>query len=263
MAQCFRLDGSVAHPLIGRYTFTSERIDMQKRNTIFRWLRVIRKRRKPSVPKYTQNGFEGQVNYNLWSTSRTRFSASKRLSERNQLSGQTISFASAYVILLSVVQIYIDDASLNSFLTFINISLAIMILVISQVESGANYSLRSSRLHDCGLAINTLYKKLRRLKSQKESMGSDEYLAEITKIDEEYDETLKLYENHLPIDYEMFKASYPKYVDHGLGWFEVKKIKLCYYIRVRMFYHAMIYLPPFALVALAFYHMVILKQPNV
>ncbi|EGR1758010.1 SLATT domain-containing protein [Vibrio parahaemolyticus] len=221
-------------------------------------LRLCTKKKKVKTPpKYTQKGFDAQLNYNLWSSSRSRFTASKRLEIKNKLSGQTVSFASAYLILLSLIQVFIQEQHLSQLVTYINISLAIIILAISQIESSSNYSLRAHKFHDCGLELNTLYKRLRRLKNEYQvSEGKekdDDFWKAVGEIDNEYDLILRRHDNHDRLDYEMFKASYPKYEDHSVsGWF-IFKTKSKYYIQTKFLYHFLIYVPPLFLTYFAFY----------
>ncbi|EGR0495312.1 SLATT domain-containing protein [Vibrio cholerae] len=227
---------------------------------IFRYEEIMGKSDNSSAPAYTQNGYDGQLNYQLWSTSRIRFTAAKRLKDKNKLSNQTISFSSAYLILLSVIQILIENESLNSFLTVVNIFLAIVILVLSQLEAAADYSLRSSKFHECGLRVGALYSQLRRIKSEKDELKPKDYMAKVTAIDEQYNSVLSGYENHEDIDYQMFKANYPKYEDHNLSDADVSKIKRRYFFEVKAFALFMVCVPPIILILLAIYQ--ILLKPS-
>ncbi|HAU8285648.1 TPA: SLATT domain-containing protein [Vibrio vulnificus] len=223
----------------------------------------MNKKEESSAPAYTQKGYAEQLNYQLWSTSRIRFAAAKRLREKNQLSNQMIAYSSAYVILLSIIQIFIENDSLNSFLTVINVFFAIVILVVSQLESAADYSLRSNKFNECGLKVSRLYSELRRLKGEKkDGSGLDtlEFSKKIAAIDEQYGELLFRYENHEEIDYLMFKASYPNYEDHKLSPKEVTAIKRSYCWRVKGFALSLMYIPPILLLLLSVWQ--ILLKPS-
>lgn len=193
-------------------------------------LKLLKWKRKNWVPSYTQGGFDNQLNYSLWSTSRTRFAASKRLQKKHELSGRTIAFTSAYLILLSLLQIFSNHSSLTQLLTYSSISLAIVILVVAQLENSSNYSLKAHKHHDCGLQINGLYKKLRRLKQEyKNKEKDDSFWVEVNKIDDEYNIILTRFENHDDIDFNIFKANYPKYEDHKCSRSYVFRSKINYY----------------------------------
>ncbi len=214
-------------------------------------LKFLRWRRRDFIPGYTKGEFDKQLSYNLWSTSRTRFAAAKRFQKKHELSGRTIAFSSAYLILLSLLQVFSTQDTLNQLITYSSISLAIVILVISQIEGFSNYSLRSHLHHQCGLQVNSLYKSLRRLKASGDLNGKDdEYWASVREIDDSYDSILNKYENHSDIDFKLFKANYPKYADHRCGWFYVLRVKVLYYFSTQLFYHCMTYLPPVFLVFL-------------
>lgn len=136
-------------------------------------LKILRSTKQSFVPSYTKGGFDKQLNYSLWSTSRTRFAASKRLQKKHELSGRTIAFTSAYLILLSLLQIFSNEPRLTQLITYSSISLAIVILVVAQLENSSNYSLKAHKHHECGLLINALYKKLRRLKHEYKDKTKD------------------------------------------------------------------------------------------
>ncbi|KAA1157586.1 SLATT domain-containing protein [Pseudoalteromonas fuliginea] len=217
----------------------------------FAILKLLRWKRKNFVPNYTQSGFDKQLNYSLWSTSRTRFAASKRLQRKHELSGRTIAFTSAYLILLSLLQIFSEETSLTQLLTYSSISLAIVILVVAQLENSSNYSLKAHKHHECGLLINSLYKKLRRLKHEYKDKEQDEkFWVEVNKYDDEYNNILTRFENHEDLDFSIFKANYPKYEDHRCNKLYVYKTKLHYYFHTQFFYHLLVYIPPVILAAL-------------
>jgi uncharacterized protein YhaN len=227
----------------------------------------LNQEQKSEAPEYTQRGFDKQLNYSLWSTARTRFTASKRLQRKHELSGRTIAFISAYLILLSLIQLFSKEDGLNQLITYSSISLAIVILVVSQIESSSNYALRAHKHHECGLQLNSLYKKLRRLKGKYETKEKDdEYRNEITNLDESYESILARFENHENIDYEMFKAQYPKYRDHGCSKFYIIKTGVSYYFKTQLLYQLMIFIPPIILGmlllhTLGFYELSFLKKP--
>lgn len=205
-----------------------------------------------------QKSYIEKLDYQLWSTSRIRLTAAKRMKDKDNLSNQTISFSSAYLILLSVIQILIESQSLNSFLTIVNIFLAIVILVLSQLEAAADYSLRSNKYHECGLKIGALHSSLRRLKDENVRNTSPEYMKELASINEKYNDLLFGYENHDDIDYQMFKVSYPNYPGHNLCEKKVRKFNRRYFVQVKAFSLFMVYIPPIILISLAV-HQILLR----
>lgn len=208
--------------------------------------RLIRGKGRRNTPTYTQKNFEQELNYNLWSTSRIRFAVAKRLKKKHKLSGQTIAFASAYLILLSLLQTYVEEVRLNQLLTYSAISLAIVILVVSQLENASNYSLQAYKHNQCALQINKLYKKLRRLKSEGGKVDGDK----LDELSTEFNQILEKYENHEDLDYDLFKIRYKNYIDHRCSLF-FRIYKNCYYyLSNKITYHLVIFLTPFVLIFL-------------
>lgn len=214
---------------------------------LFKWSVLNRARRikkhKKKLPPYLLKDFEVELNYKLWSTKGTRFSASYRNYILNKLSSKSIGFLSAYLIIVNLVNIYglsFWKISLtNESVAFISTAISILILLFSQLENSENFILNSERFHNCALDIAELYNRLRFLKS----FGDDVEVkkVELRKISDEYDLILKKYENHLPIDYKVFQLTKPEY-------FELNRIK-CLWIRVKFYlqikfkYHVLIFGP--------------------
>jgi hypothetical protein len=76
----------------------------------------------------------------------------------------------------------------------------------------------------------------------KEILDKEEKRKKLIMISEEYSNILHRYENHSPIDFDMFKASKPEY--HKLGKIDTYKILIQYFIRVKFQYYLLIGLLP-------------------
>jgi len=208
------------------------------------------------VPKYAQGSFDKQLNYNLWSTSRTRYIAARRLTSKNRRSSKAIAFLSAYLIIFTLFD-YLFLTKLEgyngNYILLANITFSLLILVFSQLESSASYGIRALRFHSCGLEIGHLYKQLRRLKSRYEGHEKDEeFYKELQAIDEKYDQVLKNHENHELLDFEIFKTTYPDYEDHLLRWYEIVFIKSQRYFKDIFVYHLATYVPMIILTLVVF-----------
>jgi len=109
------------------------------------------------------------------------------------------------------------------------------------------------------MEISDIYKSLRLLKSKlkKDSEGNEikdeEFWDKVEELDRSYSDVLKRYENHDPIDTEVFKASRPKYEDHNLNWFQVQVINGKSYISNILLYHLTMILPPIVFIFVTFY----------
>ncbi|GAA4498959.1 SLATT domain-containing protein [Pseudaeromonas paramecii] len=202
---------------------------------------------KKGVPLYAQGSFDKQLNYNLWSTSRTRYIAARRLRSKDARSSKAIAFLSAYMIIFTLSD-YLFLSHLKgyngSYILFLNVTFSLLILIFSQLESSASYGVRAVKFHECGLEISRLYKMLRRLKSRYEGHEKDDaFYKQVEAIDDEYDQVLKNYENHELMDFELFKSNYPNYEDHKLNWIGVFNIQKKHYLKDVAIYHLVTYVP--------------------
>ncbi|MEN3940568.1 SLATT domain-containing protein [Prosthecobacter sp. SYSU 5D2] len=206
------------------------------------------------VPLYAQGSYDRELNYKLWSTYKSRFNAAARCQKKYNLSSRAVSFLSAYVIIFSLITTMLPQFSQGAteqVILFISSALSIIILVVSQLESSQNYSVRTYTFHQSGLAIAELYKKLRALKSRHKDKSSPIFLDAVELLSDQYDEILRRSDNHEDIDFESFKASKPSYEDHNLTIVNVLQIKarliLCHY----SYYYLCMGLPPVAFAVFA------------
>lgn len=202
---------------------------------------------KRGVPKYAQGSFDKQLNYNLWSTSRTRYIAARRLRSKDRRSSKAIAFLSAYMIIFTLSDhLFLSQLSgyNGNYILLLNVTFSLLILIFSQLESSASYSVRAVKFHECGLEVSHLYKQLRRLKSRYEGHVKDEdFYKELEIIDDKYDQVLKNHENHELMDFELFKSNYPLYEDHNLKWWDVINIRKRHYLKDVFVYHIVTYMP--------------------
>ena len=198
----------------------------------------------------------------MWSTSSARFFASARLKRRHKNSTAAISILSAYLIIYVLFDFMFISKDIDynpAVAVFVSVCFSILILVFNQIESGSNYSVRSIRHHQCAMEISDIYKSLRLLKSKlnKDSEGNEikdeKFWDKVEELDRSYSDVLKRYENHDPIDTEVFKASRPKYEDHNLNWFQVQVINGKSYISNILLYHLTMILPPIVFAFVTFY----------
>ncbi|PTB92309.1 hypothetical protein C9994_14280 [Marivirga lumbricoides] len=202
--------------------------------------RRIRRFRGKIAP-YLKGDFGVELNYKLWITKGARFKASERNNIGDNLSSQTIGYLSAYLIIFNLVNVY-EISFLIKFtidqLGFISTALSILILLYSQFENAKKHAIKSEKFHQCGLEIAELYNELRMVKTFATINNKED---RIKKISERYDEILKKYENHLPIDLDDFTRTKPNYFEltrFGIIWIHIKK-----YFLIKFKYHLMIYGP--------------------
>ncbi|MDM1065424.1 SLATT domain-containing protein [Myroides odoratimimus] len=199
---------------------------------------------KEILPAYLKNNdFGEELNYKLWITKGSRFNASQRNYTLNKLSSRSIGYLSAYLIIVGVINVYEISIFGHQFtdkqIGFITTAISVLILLFSQLESSENFLLKAERYHFCSLEISELYSKHRLCKHQK--LNEEEEVKVLNEINTEYEVLLKKYDNHAPIDYEIFMCSKSEYFK--IGKRQRLYINLKYYFQVRFVYHCLIYAP--------------------
>jgi len=204
---------------------------------------------KDTIPKYLKdNSWIKELNHKLWITKGARFEANNRLKQKASLSNMSIAFISSYLIIINLVPLYFSQLRISpDLIGFFTTALSILLLVFTQIEASNEYKLNAHSYHSCALKISNLYNDLRIIKEIDDKGEREE---KVSKITEEYKEILSQYENHEPIDTDMFKSK-------NLTYYEIEEsfkfsIERKYYFTVKFKYHCIIAIPPI-LFAIIFY----------
>ena len=193
--------------------------------------------RKSLLPDYLkENDFTVELNYKLWVTKGSRFKAAERCERQNDRYTKIIAFVSAYMIIINVINICriptlsIDD----NFIITITTGFSIILLVASQFIYARNYAVKAERFHCCALDISDIYNRLR--------IEKDKNKMDIKGLTDEYESILTRCDNHLPIDYEMFKLTKADYFK--LSWWKIVRTHFIYFkVCDSMYYFSMIGVP--------------------
>ncbi|PRD56034.1 SLATT domain-containing protein [Sphingobacterium gobiense] len=158
---------------------------------------------------YLEKSFLEELAYKVWTTKGARFKADERLRDKARMSSISMSIFSAYLIIASLISVYVGShASMNfQLINYFVTALSIILLVLSQYESNQDYKLRAIKFHECALEISDLYNQLRIFKTLGPPATDEENRAFCSDITKRYEAILCKYENHLPIDYDMFRVS--------------------------------------------------------
>ena len=193
--------------------------------------------------EHLKKDFGAELNYKLWVTKGVRFIAAKRLEKQSNLSVFTIALLSAYIIILNL---FVFIPNLNLFrsnpegLTIFTISLSILVLVFSQIESLRNYNLKAEKLHTCAKEIGKLYNEWRYYKTCINDIV--DINSRIIDISKRYEFILDKYDNHDDVDIQLFKAKHNKdFFEYSFPY--VPKAHITYYIKVYFIYHLLIGVP--------------------
>lgn len=144
-------------------------------------------------------------------TAASRFNASRRLRLHNAASLWTISLFSLGLIIVSLLQalafsLPFSDKAVN----LGQVTLSMIVLLISVILTMNNYGVRAEKFHMCGLEMSELALKLERV--EREDGTIEDYNA----FAEEYSEILKRFDNHENVDFMLMKLQKPQH--YTLPW---------------------------------------------
>lgn len=175
----------------------------------------------------------------IWKTKGARFNAYERLRRRQKRSFYATGVLSAYLIIINLLQPFgiltIPDDS--SIISFISVSLSIILLVFVTIENLAEYNLKGNNFHNCAKDIGRVFNELHSLIERKVTD-----IEEYDNISKKYSEILDKYDNHSPIDYEVHQTKHAK--DFKLNWFQKNWILLRVTYLIDLHYFAFIIVPP-------------------
>lgn len=146
-------------------------------------------------------------------TAKSRFHAQVRLEHHNKAALWTITLSSFILLVAPLAQGFgIELHKDQQLINLIQVLLTVLILVVSVALSMANFSVRSERIHSCGMELNSLARKVYPKQSVQE-VGSD-----YESYSNEYDSILRRYENHSRIDFLRTKNDMNYYYKNS-AWF--------------------------------------------
>ncbi len=139
-------------------------------------------------------------------TTKNRFAAQKRLEDHNKAVLWTITLSSIFLLIIPLAQGFgIKLTQEKTTIDFIQIILTVVILIVSIILSMANFAVRGERIHNCGMELNSLGRRIFpkiKLDDKDDEWGS---------LNTEYDEILRRYENHTKIDFMRTKIEMHDY----------------------------------------------------
>lgn len=202
---------------------------------------------------YLNKTFLEELNYKIWVTKGCRFNASMRLVKTGKLSNLAINMISVYLTIAGLLTVYNINSNIidDNLLAYLITSLSILALVFGQIENSKNYSLKAKEFHNCGLELSEVYNKLRIFKTLEENPTQESRIKFTEEISNSYQRVLEKYDNHLPIDNNIFKTKTAEY--HNLGKVEIVRYKLDYYFYTYFLYHVLIIVPAIFIVLLIIY----------
>lgn len=146
-------------------------------------------------------------------TTKNRFAAQRRLEHHNKAVLWTITLSSIFLLVIPLAQGFGITLNISkTIIDFVQILLTIVILAVSIILSMANFAVRGERIHNCGMELNGLGRRIYPYVALKEK--NDEY----DNFNREYDEILRRYENHTKVDFMRTKLEMYSYYQPPL-WY--------------------------------------------
>lgn len=139
-------------------------------------------------------------------TASARFSAANRLRRHETYSLFSITMCSLAVVVISLlepfgVMLLLPSNAINLF----SAGISLLILVVSLMVSGNKYGERAEKMHAGAVEINSVARRL-------EPAIQSNNVNAIAQLTDEYENILKIYENHKEIDYKVARIkAYPEH----------------------------------------------------
>ncbi|WP_111709092.1 SLATT domain-containing protein [Lutibacter citreus] len=208
-----------------------------------------------SPKEYLEKSFLEELNYKIWSTKGARFNADKRLKIKANLSNISLAILSAYLIIASLISVYnINSGNDENIINYFITALSILVLVFSQFENAQDYKLKAKIFHDCGLDLSELYNDLRIFKTQKKKPSEYETYSFVKNLSNKYQIVLRNYQNHSPIDYDLFQINnieyFKKIAPSKATPKNIKKVRRRYNWQIYGWYTIMIVAPPILIIGI-------------
>jgi hypothetical protein len=199
---------------------------------------------KEKGKEHLDKDFLEELKHKIWSTKGTRFTADTRLKIIANYSTLGISFLSSYLIifgLVAVYNLYNTNAFNPNLIAFTITALSIVVLVFSLLENAKNFGVKAKNFHDCALDLADLYNKLQNYKSYEHNSSEKDKMEFCYSLQKDYQNILRRYENHIPIDNKKFRLNHPDY--YKIKWHEWITTPVTYFIKTKLIYLIMMIVP--------------------
>jgi len=155
-------------------------------------------------------------------TTRTRYNAAQRLQSHHRFSQWVVTLVSVALIAIPLFQaMNVPLKRSPQLLNSVEVFLAVLVLAYSLLLGNENYSGKSEKMLNCGLELGRLS---RRIYPHLDKPHQEDLYKELS---EEYHDILEKFENHDPIDYEVYRINNPSIyyknkATHVIAWLVVK-----------------------------------------
>ena len=181
----------------------------------------------------------------VWKTKGARFNAYRRFKRTQEISNLFIAFSSAGVIIVSLISLIPSTFGFSVnvvHMSLISLVFSIFILLVSVLENGKQYQIKSERLFINANEITKIYDRLNdHLKTSPGKVKIDSLMREYHLVLE------KCQENHEPVDYQIFEMEHPHLFKYGFikgicVWVDYFKKVFGFYILLIFLFGILIFL---------------------
>jgi len=131
---------------------------------------------------------------------KARFNAARRLGHQTFLLWSTSLLSMGLIILPLLSAFDIPITQSEGMYAFVQVALALLVLVFSLILTGNRFSSRAEEMHRCGLDLNNLCHVI--LPDCKANLNTALFISTLAK----YNNILNAYENHSGCDFDLVKA---------------------------------------------------------
>lgn len=182
----------------------------------------------------------------VYKTMAARFTAYRRMKRNRDASKVAEAFFSASIIAISVIALLKSDVAVSNQISVFTIVLSTFLLVMSLLFSGLNYEKRMENYHNCGNALDKLYREMMFTHSYADTLDSEKIKAKTESLQGKYFEILNKYNlNHTSFDHK-YASVMSDEKKNPLTWLTMK---FRYYVWDMYFLYWVIALFPAAIIA--------------
>mgnify|MGYP000449568640 CR=1 FL=1 len=152
--------------------------------------------------------FREELTRKIYNTKSVRFRAYDRLTKLHKLYTNTTAFLSSYLIIISIIGIYLnhDNHNFSKNVPYIVVGIALILLVFNLTESKKEYKSNAERMHNCARELNRLYLKLTHICNSNIS-DKEEEMIEYREVSKQYATILEKYDGHSTKDFNIFRVN--------------------------------------------------------
>lgn len=149
-----------------------------------------------------------QLKRKIYLTKGVRFRAFDRLSRLNNLSSTASAFLSSYVIVLSVVNVFLININhpYTTIVPYLLIAVALIMLVFNLTDSKKEFKYNAELMHNCARDLLRLELRLKFISYVTYNNEKDK-LGDLKEVSKKYADILDKHDGHSTVDFNIFNVN--------------------------------------------------------